>query len=109
MALFLSHLFKTAEILKEEVLLALILIERMLKRTEWKIRAGTWRPVVLVAVRLASKIHSGTTESLYNYPLYSSHEFAELERIFLAAIDYRVFVSFEDYSSKSASIMASLE
>jgi len=99
---------KICHVKPEIFVYGLILLKRFLRASRWAIRPTTWRPMVLVSIRLAQKIEEEATLSTktmnYVYPLFSVGEFVDMENILLNIIQYRTYVSIERFTGELQSI-----
>jgi len=100
--LFLKSFFKFGHVNIEVQIYALILLNRLLKKACWKLRATNWRILFLTAVRIAQKFEAvpvlDAEELSYLYPLFSPKEFNRLEINFLKVIDYHCFVTTDEFA-----------
>eukprot|EP00357_Protocruzia_adherens_P015470 CAMPEP_0114990180 /NCGR_PEP_ID=MMETSP0216-20121206/10639_1 /TAXON_ID=223996 /ORGANISM="Protocruzia adherens, Strain Boccale" /LENGTH=222 /DNA_ID=CAMNT_0002353299 /DNA_START=1213 /DNA_END=1881 /DNA_ORIENTATION=- len=98
---FLSTLLTQADVCEEIFISSMILLKRFLEVTGWKLRATNWRVLCMISIRVALKCEDAKLISFHKlsilYPIFDEKELAELERLFLSLIDYRCFISYEDY------------
>jgi len=86
----------------EIALYALIILRRFLTNTSWTLRTTNWRSLFIVSVHVAHTIEANNEifpmVALHKiYPMFTAAEFATLQRTFLACLDYRCFITLEDY------------
>nr|KAJ3419717.1 hypothetical protein HK105_006588 [Polyrhizophydium stewartii] len=100
---FLECLFQSAELNVECVIITLIYIQRMLANTGISIQPNNWARVVLGGVILASKVWDD--HAVWNvdfcqiFPDVDVSDLNELERFYMAGIEYDVSVRASVYAS----------
>lgn len=101
---FMNKIFKSAEMLKETIIMALIYLERLLKDSDGKlnIHLNNWRSLVLICMLVASKVWDDLSMQNGDFskicPEYSLKRINELEVAFLETIEYRVRVPSSTYA-----------
>lgn len=101
---FMNKIFKSAEMLKETIIMALIYLERLLKDSNGKlnIHLNNWRSLVLICMLIASKVWDDLSMQNGDFskicPEYSLKHINELEVVFLETIEYRVRVPSSTYA-----------
>jgi hypothetical protein len=93
---FMFQLFSCASLTPETTIVSLIFVERLLEQGRVALRAHNWRPIVLSAVLLASKVMddlgSWSVEFAAVYPQFSVAAINAMERVFCAKIGYSLYV-----------------
>jgi hypothetical protein len=94
---FMYELFSCAKLTAESTIVSLIYIERLLETGRVTLRACNWRPIVLTAVLLASKVWddlgSWAVEFAAVYPAYSVPAIKAMERTFCAALSFNLYIA----------------
>ncbi|KAJ8613354.1 hypothetical protein CTAYLR_002255 [Chrysophaeum taylorii] len=94
---FLSTLFVRAHLSSECSIVCLIYVERLMDKGQVSLLAATWRPVLLCSMLLASKVWqdcaSWNIEFSVVYPEYSLASINLLERNFVAALGWDMYIS----------------
>jgi len=105
---FLTDLFEICGATGEIIIYVLVLLKRLLTTTGWKIRAASWRSMVICALRLALKVEEMPMVSAHSmhrvYPLFTPREFVNMENTFLKLVDYRIVVSQKEFSQQTRDI-----
>jgi len=87
---------------KEVVIICLVYIERLILKTHQHVSAANWKKITFTALVLASKIWDD--ESFENdnfakaFPVFSTKEINELERVFLDFIEYDLVIKSSEYA-----------
>lgn len=80
----------------------LIYVERLMERGHVPLTAGTWRPIVLCALLLASKVWqdyaSWNVEFSLAYPQFPLASINRLERCFLEKLGWDLYISQQLYA-----------
>jgi len=99
---FIKRIFDRARLHAEAVIIALIYIERLLKKRNTCLDARNWIPVVVTSLLTASKMwddHSSyNAEFAAIVPVFSLPDLNELERRFLGALNYTFSISASEYA-----------
>lgn len=94
---FMYQLFACAKLTAESTIVSLIYIERLLETGRVTLRATNWRPIVLTAVLLASKVWddlgSWAVEFAAVYPAYSVPAIKAMERTFCARLSFNLYIA----------------
>jgi len=98
---FLQDLIPLVDLRPEVGIYAMILLDRFLKASGWKLRATHWRILLLVSIRIAQKMEEDSCVSSQTlcevYGIYKPEEFYEFESIFLRMIKWDCSISNEEY------------
>ncbi|GLD99626.1 hypothetical protein PINS_up008352 [Pythium insidiosum] len=99
---FCKNLFNKAQLSAECTIVCLIYIERLMEQAAVPLLAGTWKPIVLCGLLLASKVwqdlSSWNVEISNIYPQYPLHSINRLERLFLHHIQWDLYISASVYA-----------
>jgi hypothetical protein len=99
---FLSELFIKASLSAECSIVCLIYIERLMEQANVPLLSNTWRPVVMSALLLASKVwqdlSSWNIEFSEIYPQYSLTSINQLEKLFCQEIKWDLFIPTSAYA-----------
>lgn len=99
---FLQRISVHAMLSSECIVICLIYIERLMQAIDLRLRKENWRPIVLTALLLASKVwedvSSWTAEFSQIAPDYSVRGINQMEAAFLAALKFRCHVSGQEYA-----------
>lgn len=94
---FARHLFVKAQMSAECSIVCLIYVERLMKNTGLLVLASNWRPVLLCGMLLASKVwqdlNCWNVEFSQVYPQYTLDSVNRLEREFVQALRWDLFIS----------------
>ncbi|KAJ5080797.1 cyclin y isoform a [Anaeramoeba ignava] len=99
---FIENIQSSAELPSEVLIISLIYIERLIKKTGIKLNKFNWRKIVLSSLLLSLKVWDDF--SVWNidwiemFPEISIQEMNELEKKFLEFISYQVLVSGNTYA-----------
>jgi len=98
---FLQEVFTSWRVTREVLVLAKILLDRFLHRTQWRMRSTTWRTFILLTIKIASKLEGRLCFSNKDmesaYPIHTAQQYFELELLFLDLVDYQCYVSLKEY------------
>ncbi|CAM9386017.1 unnamed protein product, partial [Hapterophycus canaliculatus] len=99
---FIKTLFNRAQLSSECSLVCLIYVERLMETAHVPLLAGTWKPVLLCGLLLASKVwqdlSSWNVEFATVYPEYSLKSINKLELLFLGAMKWDMSISSSLYA-----------
>ncbi|TMW65165.1 hypothetical protein Poli38472_009332 [Pythium oligandrum] len=96
---FCKNLFNKAQLSAECTIVCLIYVERLMEQAGVPLLAGTWKPIVLCGLLLASKDLSSWNVEISNiYPQYPLHSINRLERLFLHHIQWDLYISGSNYA-----------
>eukprot|EP00903_Cladosiphon_okamuranus_P013559 g12630.t1 len=99
---FIKTLFNKAQLSSECSLVCLIYVERLMEKAHVPLLAGTWKPVLLCGLLLASKVwqdlSSWNVEFSTVYPEYSLKSINRLELLFLGAMKWDMSISSSLYA-----------
>jgi len=94
---FLHTLFIRAHLSSECSIVCLIYVERLMEKANVPLLATTWRPVILCAMLLASKVWqdcaSWNIEFSVVFPAFSLAAINELERNYVTAVGWDMYIS----------------
>lgn len=99
---FLKNVIITTKMEKEIPIVALVYVERLIVSSGFGLTGRNWRRITFTALVLASKIWDD--ESFENdnfskaFPIYSTREINEMERVFLQFIGYNIKVKGCEYA-----------
>ncbi|CAM9721322.1 unnamed protein product [Ectocarpus sp. 6 AP-2014] len=99
---FIKTLFNKAQLSSECSLVCLIYVERLMETARVPLLPGTWKPVLLCGLLLASKVwqdlSSWNVEFSTVYPEYSLKNINRLELLFLGAMKWDMSISSSLYA-----------
>jgi len=99
---FIKRIFDKARLHAEAVIIALIYIERLIKKKNINLDTRNWIPIVMTSLLTASKMwddHSSyNAEFASILPLFTLHDINELERRFLTSLSYAFSISSSEYA-----------
>jgi len=108
---FINDTLRHANATKEVALYAFILLERLLKLTQWQLRSTNWRILWLILLRLAQKMESQRcmrVEDIHNlYPLVETTEYLRLEALTFRLLGNNCSVSLEKFAQYMQDCMGS--
>mmetsp|Transcript_8711 Transcript_8711/g.9436 ORF Transcript_8711/g.9436 Transcript_8711/m.9436 type:complete len:219 (+) Transcript_8711:341-997(+) len=99
---FLRHFVTICQVKPEIVVCGISLMRRFLATTGWKLRATTWRILLITCIRVAQKVEAHpsllSTDLSHVYPLFKPNEFVEIENVILKILNYKVLITNEVFS-----------
>jgi len=99
---FIKRFFDRAKLHAEAVIIALVYIERLIKKQTIGLDRRNWIPIVVTSLLTASKMwddHSSyNAEFAEIMPIFTIQEVNELERRFLTTLNYQFSISSEEYA-----------
>jgi len=108
---FISDTLRHANATKEVAIYAFILLERLLKITQWQLRSTHWRTLWIILLRLAQKMESHKCmlvgEINILYPLVDTTEYLKLEALTFCLLGHNCTVSLETFAQYLQDFMES--
>jgi hypothetical protein len=99
---FIKRIFDKARLHAEAVIIALVYIERLIKKKGINLDTRNWMPILTTALLTASKMwddHSSyNAEFAEIMPLFTLPDINELERRFLTTLNYNFSISSSEYA-----------
>lgn len=99
---FIKPVFSKLYLQHECLVMMLIYIERLMYEGEIDIRPENWRPIVFSSLLISSKVLEDvclTVSDFYSiYHIYSHRSISALERLFTQTLNWKLFISPEQYS-----------
>jgi hypothetical protein len=99
---FMYRLFSRVQLSAECSIVCFIYVERLMERANVPLMTNTWRPVVLCALLLASKVwqdlSSWNVEFEQVYPRFKLEAINQLEHQFLSSIKWDLYISSQLYA-----------
>jgi len=107
---FLKELTRYCQVPTEVIVLSFVFLKKLLDASQWKLRAASWRSMVLTSIRVAQRIEASASLSVQDlhviYPLYQPQDFLKLERVFLEVVDYKLFVNTTEFVQNCQELLA---
>jgi len=99
---FMYKLFAKVQLSSECSIVCFIYVERLMERANVPLMTKTWRPIVLCALLLASKVwqdlSSWNVEFEQVYPRFKLESINQLEHTYLAQIKWDLYISSQQYA-----------
>jgi hypothetical protein len=99
---FCKNVIISSKMEKEVPVISLVYIERLLIKSQFGLSRYNWKKILFTALVLASKIWDDESFENENFAKafnqYKTSDINKMERIFLAFIDYNLYISSQEYA-----------
>ena len=99
---FITNIVMSCKIIRQGIVVSLIYIERLLIGAMTSLTARNWKNMILTSLVLSSKIWDDESFENHNFaralPTFETQRIDAMEKMFLEAIDYNVYVEKYDYT-----------